>query len=85
MEEQEIFIMLDEFGQEKEAKILNVIEINGQEYVVYSIDKNDEEDEIYASKIIKNNLGEEEIISINDEEERKIVFDTIKEIIENFD
>ena len=85
MEEQEIFTMLDEFGQEKEAKILNVIEINNQEYVVYSIDKNEEEDGIYASKIIKNKLGEEEIVSIENEEEREIVFDTIREIIEDLD
>lgn len=81
MEEQEIFTMIDEFGRERNARILNIIEINNQEYLVYAIEKNEEEDEIYASKLVKNNLGEEEIISIENEEERKIVFDTIREFI----
>lgn len=85
MEEQEIFTMIDEYGQERNAKILNVIEINNQEYLVYSIEKNQEEDEIYASKLIKNNLGEEEIISIENDEERRIVFDTIRELIDELD
>lgn len=85
MEEQEIFTMIDEDGKEREAKIINVIEINNQEYVVYAIEKNEEENAIYASKIIKNSLGEEEIVSIANDEEREIVFETIKELIEELD
>ena len=85
MEEQEIFTMIDEYGQERNAKILNIVEINNQEYLVYSLEKNEEEEAIYASKLIKNSLGEEEIISIEDETERKIVFDTIRELIDELD
>lgn len=85
MEEQEIFKMIDEYGQERNAKILNIVEINNQEYLVYSLEKNEEEEAIYASKLIKNSLGEEEIISIEDETERKIVFDTIRELIDELD
>ena len=85
MEEQEIFTMIDENGQERNANILNIIEINNQEYIVYSLEKNEEEEEIYASKLIKNSLGEEEIIQIENEEERKLVFETIRELIDELD
>ena len=85
MEEQEIFIMLDEEGNEREAQILNIVEINNQEYVVYSLSQNEEEDAIFASKLIKDELGNEDIIPIEDEEEKRIVFETIRKIIDELD
>lgn len=83
--EEETFTMLDEFGNEKEATILNVVEINNQEYVVYSISKNEEEESIFASKIIKDASGNEDVIPITDEEEKRIVFDAIRDIINDLD
>lgn len=85
MENQETFTMLDEFGQEQVATILNVVEINHQEYLVYSISKNEEEDSIYVKKIIKEPNGEENLISIEDEEEKRVVFESIQTIIEELD
>lgn len=85
MEEQETFMMLDEAGNEKEARILNVVEINNQEYVVYAISQNEEEDAIFASKLIQDESGNEDIIPIEDEEEKRIVFDTIRDIMNNLD
>lgn len=85
MEEQEKFIMLDEEGNERESKILNIVEINNQEYVVYSLSQNEEEDAIFASKLIKDELGNEDIIPIEDEEEKRIVFETIRKIIDELD
>lgn len=85
MEEQEIFIVLDELGNEREAKILNVVEINNQEYLVYAVSQNDEEDGIFAQKLIKDDLGNEDIVPIENEEEKRIVFDAIREIINDLD
>lgn len=85
MSEEEKFTMIDEFGNEKEATILNVVEINNQEYVVYSISKNEEEESIFASKIIKDAFGNEDVVPINDEEEKRIVFDVIRNIINDLD
>lgn len=82
---EEKFLMLDEFGQEKEAEILNIIGINNQEYLVYKISKNEEEDSIYASKLVRDANGEENIISIEDEEEKRIVFDAIRELLDELD
>lgn len=83
MEEQETFMMLDEAGNEKEARILNVVEINNQEYVVYAISRNEEEDAIFAAKLIKDETGNEDMVPIENEEEKRIVFDAIREIINN--
>lgn len=85
MEEQETFTILDEYGQEKEATILNIVEINNQEYLVYSVSQNEEEDAIYASKLIKDEFNNEDVVPISDEEEKKIVFDAIREIIDDLD
>lgn len=85
MENQETFMMIDENGQEKEAKILNLVEINEQEYIVYAISKNEKEDTIYVKKIIKDELGQDQVESIQNEEEKRIVLDTVRQIIENLD
>lgn len=85
MNQEETFTMLDEFGVEREATILNIVEINNQEYVVYSISKNEEEESIFASKIIKDEKGNEDIVPISDEEEKRIVFDAIRDIINDLD
>ena len=43
MDNEEIFVMHDENGMEREARILNVIEMEGHEYLVYSLSVNEED------------------------------------------
>lgn len=85
MEEQATFMMLDEAGNEKEAKILNIVEINNQEYLVYAISQNEEEDAIFASKLIRDKFGNEDVIPIEDETEKRIVFEVIRDIMNNLE
>ena len=77
---EEVFMMFDEDGKEREARILNKLNINNQEYLVYALSISDDEDGIYASKIIKNG-DEEEIVNIDDVNEREMVNSYIMEII----
>lgn len=81
MEEQEIFEMRDENGVMREARIIDKIDINGQDYLIYALSINEEEDSIYVSKVIKNVNGEEEIVNIQDDNERDIVINTVREVI----
>lgn len=81
MEEQDIFEMQDENGIMREARIIDKIEINGQDYLIYALSINEEEDSIYVSKVIKNVNGEEEIVSIQDDNERDMVINTVREVI----
>ena len=78
--DEDVFMMYDEDGNAREARILNKLVINNQEYLVYALSINDDEDGLYASKIIKNG-EEEEIVNIEDDNEREIVNSYIKEIV----
>ena len=71
----------DEFGNQVEGKILNIIEIDDIEYLLYSVRVNDDEDAIYAKKIIKNATGEDDLIDISDLNEKNKVFDIVREYI----
>lgn len=71
----------DEFGNQVEGKILNIIEIDDIEYLLYSVSVNDDEDAIYAKKIIKNATGEDDLVDISDLNEKNKVFDIVREYI----
>ena len=71
----------DEFGKQVEGKILNIIEIDDIEYLLYSVSTNDDEDAIYVKKIMKNADGEDDLVDINDLNEKNKVFDIVREYI----
>ena len=83
MEEDRIFIS-DEFGNKKEANIINIIEIDNQEYLLYSIEENEEKENIYDMKIIKNGT-EEDLEPITDLEEKETVSEIIKEVLDELE
>lgn len=83
MEEKETFTMIDENGNEKEAEIITIIEIDNEEYVIYAVNKNEESDNIFASRIIKDENGNDVIKSIENQEEKNKVFEIIKELLSN--
>ena len=82
MDKEEIFIAQDENGVEREGFLINKLEIEGQEYVVYALSMNNDEDSIYVSKIIKNG-DNEDIVSITDEEERIKVYSIVNDMLQH--
>ena len=79
--ENNIITLRDEFGNTVEGKALNIIEIDEIEYLLYSVSANEEEDAIYVKKIIKNANGEDDLVDINDLNEKNKVFDIVREYI----
>lgn len=79
----ENFVMLDESGRERNARILNVMEIDGSEYLVYSLMVDEENESVYVKKIIRDAMGEEQLYSIDNEVEREKVFSVVREQLEN--
>lgn len=75
----------DEFGNNVDGKILNIMEIDGIEYVVYAVSANEEEDAIYAKRVIKYANGESDLVDIVDENEKNEVFDIIREYINSIE
>ncbi len=85
MDNQDMVVLLDENGNEVQGRIINIVEIDGQEYLLYSVDTNEDEENVFVNKIIKDVNGEDEFVAIEDEEERKFVFDTLKEMIDSIE
>lgn len=81
MEEKRNFIVQDENGMQSIAEILTMLEIDGNEYVVYSIDKDLENSDVYAAKVIKDQDNNDRIVSIENEEEKKKVFGIVEKMI----
>ena len=81
--ENNIITLRDEFGNNIEGRVLNIIEIDDVEYLLDAVSANDEEDAIYAKKIIKNENLEDDLVDITDETEKNKVFDIIREYINN--
>ena len=75
----------DEIGNNVDGKILNIMEIDGIEYVVYAVSANEEEDAIYAKRVIKYANGESDLVDIVDENEKNKVFDIIREYINSIE
>lgn len=75
-EENELITMYDEEGKEREINILFEMEINNNKYLIYSLASNDNNENIYASKIVFIN-NEEQLIDLENEEEKQLVMNAV--------
>ena len=83
------FKILDENNIEREADVVTVIEVEGKEYVVYSIDTDSENCDVLVSRlealnegyILLNNSGTDEIFDIEDEIEREKIHNIVNELL----
>lgn len=75
----------DEYGNNLKGKVINIIEIDGIEYLLYSVSISSEEDSLYVKKIIKNEYGEDDLVDITKEEEKEKVSSIIREYINSIE
>ena len=80
-EEVQTFVVQDEFGRNMVAELLTIVEIDGIEYAVYSIDASEEESDVFVARIVKDVEGNDNIVDIEDEEERAKVFEVVQRMI----
>ena len=80
-EEAQTFVVQDEFGRNMVAELLTIVEIDGIEYAVYSIDASEEESDVFVARIVKDAEGNDNIADIEDEEERAKVFEVVQRMI----
>ena len=81
MEERKTFIVQDENGLQSVAEIITMIEVEGLEYVVYSIDRDVENSDVFVARVIKDENGNDKIITIENEEERTKIFEIVQNLI----
>ena len=79
-EENEKFTMFDENGIEREINILYELQIKDNNYLIYSLGSDNDNENVYASKIININ-GEEQLIDLEDEVERQQVMNAFYQLM----
>ncbi|HOZ88844.1 MAG TPA: DUF1292 domain-containing protein [Bacilli bacterium] len=76
----QIFQVRLDNGEVKDAELLNVVEIEGKKYAIYSIDNGDETVDILASYLVKDEEGYDKLVDIESDEDRAKVAEVIKEL-----
>ena len=79
------FTLLDENGMEREAELLNVITVDEQDYLLYSVVDDSDDAAICVAKIIYGEDGDEQLIDIEDVNEREKISKIIDELFDNFE
>lgn len=75
------FKITDEKNIERDATLLTVIEVDNNEYVIYSIDRDEENVNIFVSALKKDSNGNEIIVDIEDEQEKNKLNEIVRNII----
>lgn len=75
------FTVIDENNVERVANVITVVEIEGIEYIVYSIDTDSENCDVLVSRLVKNSDGSDSILDVEDENESVKVKAIVKEIL----
>ena len=77
--EPEIITLEDDLGNEKDFEFLDVVEYEGEEYIILLPADDDEQSEVMILKIESVDDDNENYIGIDDEEILQKVFDIFKE------
>lgn len=89
MEERDenIVVLVDENGEEVEFEHLDTIEMNGNEYVVLlPMSEDDSEiDEVIILRIERSAEGEDNFITVDDDEELEEVFEEFQSRLEDME
>lgn len=73
--------VIDEHSIDRSANIICSIDVDGTDYVVYSIKRDEENDNLFISKLIRNNDGTSNMINIDDTTEKSMLADIVKELV----
>ena len=73
--------VIDEHGIDREANIICKFTIDEKDYVLYSIERDSENDNLFVSKLVNNNDGTSSMVNIDDSMEKNRINEVIKELI----
>ena len=79
--ESKIVKVIDEHSIDRDANIICCIDVDGSDYVVYWIERDADNDNIFVSKLLKNLDGTSNMINIDDTMEKSKISNIIKELI----
>ncbi len=70
-----------ETGEVMEAELLSVVEIDGKEYAVYSLDNKNGTVDILASYVVKDAEGYDQLIDITNPVDKEKISNFIKSLV----
>lgn len=73
--------VIDEHNIDRNAKVICKFTIDGNDYVLYSIERDEENDNLFVSKLIKNNDGTSSMVNIDDNSEKQRINEVVKELV----
>lgn len=73
--------VIDEHGIDRDANIICKFTIDEKDYVLYSIERDNENDNLFVSKLVNNNDGTSSMVNIEDSVEKNKINEVIKEMI----
>ena len=79
------FKVIDENNIEHNAEVITAFSYKEKEYLVYSVDEDEENSNILVSRLIKDSEGYDVIEDIEDEAERAEVQNAVKEILSSIE
>ena len=79
------FKVIDENNIEHTAEVITAFSYKEKEYLVYSVDEDEENSNILVSRLIKDSEGYDVIEDIEDEAERTEVQNAVKEILSSIE
>ena len=75
--------VIDDHNIDRNANVMFAMDLEGSEYVVYWIERDETSNNVFVSKVLKNNDGTYNMINIDDDDKKKDVADTVKLLISN--
>lgn len=73
--------VIDEHNIDREANKICVLDVDGSDYLVYSIERDNDNDNIFVSKLISNINGTNSMINIDNQMEKDKISNLVKELI----
>ena len=73
--------IIDEHGIDRDANIICKFIVDNIDYVLYSIERDNENDNLFVSKLAKNNDGTSNMVNIEDNFEKSKINDIVKQLI----
>ena len=73
--------VIDEHGIDRTANVICGLALDAKDYVLYSIERDGDNDNLFVSKIIKNIDGTSNMVNIEDNMEKNKVNEAVKELI----
>lgn len=79
METQKFTIEID--GVDKEASIVNVLNVRDKEILVYSVSNSDDTSDLFYSEIVKDEEGFDKLVDIHDSTIKQEVVNIINKMV----